>query len=92
MKNGNVSEFIDGLHYGYEMLFIYGGKKYFVQGWTENNINYLVLDMPEEKNSDYIWQCEAPTMFECAEKFLEAKLWDNRNFYEAENEMEWTDW
>lgn len=92
MKNGNVKEFIDGIHYGYELLFIYNNTRYFIQGWTKNNKSYLVLDKPDEKTNDYVWKCEASTIYECAENFLEEKIWDNRNFYEAECEMEWTDW
>ena len=32
MLNGDVNEFIDGLHYGDERFFLYDGNKYFLQG------------------------------------------------------------
>ena len=28
---------------------------------------------------------------ECADKFLEAKIWDGKSFWEVESEMEWVD-
>ena len=32
MKNGNVNEFVDGLHYGDERIFLYRGQKFFIEG------------------------------------------------------------
>ena len=43
MKNGNVREFIDHIHYGDEFWFLYNGTKYFLEGWIENDILELVL-------------------------------------------------
>ena len=38
MQNGNVNEFIDLMHYGDELIFMYDGKKYFLQGFKEDDI------------------------------------------------------
>ena len=43
MIDGNVNEFVDNLFYGSEMYFIFRGKKYFIQGWVEDTVHYLVL-------------------------------------------------
>ena len=32
MLNGDVNEFVDGLYYGDERVFLYKGQKYFIQG------------------------------------------------------------
>ena len=43
MKNGNVQEFVDHIHYGDELWFLYNDTKYFLEGWIENDILELVL-------------------------------------------------
>lgn len=92
MKNGNLSEFVDGLYYGYEMLFEYDGTKYFIQGWTHNGKCYMFLDVPYKKSADYLWKYEALTMRECADAFLNEKLWNGKTFYDVERDIMWIDW
>ena len=92
MKNGELRDFINGLYYGYEMLFEYNGIKYFIQGWTKNGKSYMFLDIPDKNQNDYLWKYEAPTMRECADAFLSEKLWSNKNFYEIEKDVDWVDW
>lgn len=36
LKNGDVREFVDHIHYGDELWFLYDGKKYFLEGWYDN--------------------------------------------------------
>ncbi len=43
MKNGNVQEFVDHIHYGDELWFLYNDTKYFLEGWIGNDILELVL-------------------------------------------------
>lgn len=92
MKNGNLSDFVDGLYYGYEMLFEYNGTKYFIQGWTQDGKYYMFLDIPDKKLADYVWKYEASTMRECAEAFLNEKLWNGKTFYDVEKDTTWIDW
>lgn len=94
MKNGNISDFIEGIHYGKEILFLYHDKQFFIQGWWDNNIAHLVLDCIDSDVPDsegYIWEHSAPTMSECADAFLEATLWDGKTFLNVEEEMTWAD-
>ena len=37
MIDGKITEFIDQLCYGQELVFVYKGKKYFVQGWWNDD-------------------------------------------------------
>ena len=53
MKNGNVQEFVDHIHYGDELWFLYNGTKYFLEGWIENDILELVLYEMKENGQDY---------------------------------------
>ena len=92
VKNGELRDFIDGLYYGYAMLFVYDEVKYFIQGWTQDNKCYMFLDIPDKKQKDYEWKYEAPTMRACAEAFLSEKLWNGKTFYEIEKDVIWVDW
>ncbi len=92
MQGGDLKDFIDGLYYGYELIFEYKGVKYFIQGWHENDKNYMCLDIPYRESNDYVWEYEAKTMRECAEAFLDEKLWDGKTFYEIEKDVVWSDW
>ena len=53
MKNGNVQEFVDHIHYGDELWFLYNDTKYFLEGWIENDILELVLYEMKENGRDY---------------------------------------
>ena len=98
MIDGNVNEFVDNLHYGSEMYFIFRNKKYFIQGWYKEPFHYLVLDeIDDNDNSDnyqftgYLWEHQSIDAGECVESFINAPLWDNKTFYEVEQEMIWTE-
>lgn len=91
MINGNVNEFVDGLYYGDERIFLFRGEKYFIQGWTENNKNHLVLDKWDPPGDDYIWVGESERGAFCVEDFLNAKIFDDKTFWEVEQEIEWVD-
>ena len=53
----------------------------------------MVLDdMSEDHEDDYIWECHAPTMNDCAETFLNAPIWHDQCFFQIEKDVKWTDW
>ena len=54
VKKEEFGDFVDGLNYGYEMLFEYDKIKYFIQVWMRDGRNYLVLDIPNKEQSDYV--------------------------------------
>ena len=54
MINGNVNEFVNGLYYGDERVFLYRGQKFFIQGLTYDGCNHLLLDRWEPPTDDYI--------------------------------------
>ena len=37
MINGKLTDFVDSLYYGQEMVFMYQDVKYFVQGWWSDD-------------------------------------------------------
>ncbi len=92
MINGNITEFMDKLYYGEELLFEYHNRTYFIQGWIKDGMAYMVLDEYGDKPFErYLWECNNTTMRECAEMFLEAKLWDDNDFLQIEKEVIWKD-
>ena len=56
MINGDVKDFINGLHYGDERFFIYDNKKYFIQGYIENNRPVLEIYVLEPIDCDFKWR------------------------------------
>ena len=90
MINGDITEFIDKLYYGEELLFEYDGKEYFLQGWTNSLDATMVLDIHDGKPfADYLWKCIRPSIRECAEEFLKSKIWGGKTFMEIQREIIW---
>ena len=96
MINGNANEFVDGLYYGDERWFMFGGVKYFIQGWVKNEEFTLELEQmePEPKQNRPLWTktCSWDRKQEIVESFLKAPVFDGKTFWQAEQEIEWVDW
>lgn len=92
MKNGDLSEFLDKLYLGEELLFEYQGLNFFLQGWSDQSKATMVLDcqatVPFE---NYIWKCVKTTMRECAEEFLQAPIWSGKSFLQIQRDVFWQD-
>ena len=92
MKNGNLTEFVDKLYYGEELEFEYLGKRYFLQGWSEDGISKLTLDaIDHDPFNNYVWECDRESMRDCAEAFIQAPLWEGKTFYQIERDVTWID-
>lgn len=95
MINGKLTEFIDQLYYGQEIIFTYKGVKYFIQGWWNDDRSDAVMVLEEINDqlfTDYLWEYHAAKMSKCAEAFLSAPLWDDKDFLQIEAEVTWGDW
>lgn len=93
MINGSITEFIDKLYYGQELVFAYKKRKYFIQGWWKDNVATMVLDdVSEPSEKDYIWEFHSDKMSDCAEAFLSAPIWDGENFIQIQEMVTWSDW
>ena len=91
MINGNVQEFVEGLHYGDERFFLYNGKKYFIQGYFENEKPMLELYVLEPPDSDFEWRVFSDDKNYPVAEFEEAKIFDVKSIWEIEKEIEWVD-
>ena len=92
MINGNLKEFIDGLYYGDERVFVYHNIKYFIQGFFEEEQYKLMLDIwePKSSNTSYIWEKGDKNGYP-VEKFLKEKLFEGKTFLDIEQDIEWVD-
>lgn len=95
MKNGSINDFIDGLYYGQEMVFVFRGKKYFIQGWWaegREEATLVLTELVQEPFQSYLWEHHAARMSECAECFLRAPIWEGKCFTDVQEEVIWADW
>jgi hypothetical protein len=98
MKDGDVKQFIEDIHYE-DCCVLYHDRKYFFNGCC-HHINaigkreyrfelYLINDDGSADDTDY--SAIGSTAQECIEKFLTARLFEGKTFYEVEKEITWID-
>lgn len=94
MINGKFTEFIDQLYYGQELVFLFNEKKYFLQGWwNEDRSTTMVLeDVSDDALEGYLWEYHSDSMQKCAEAFLSAPIWGGKCFPQIESDVTWSDW
>lgn len=91
MNTGDAQAFIDGLYYGDERFFLYKGNKYFIQGYFVNRkpmLEVYIIDSPE---NNFHWQAFSEDNNYPVSEFEKAKIFEGKNFWEAEQEIEWVD-
>lgn len=91
MINGDVKDFINGLHYGDERFFIYDNKKYFIQGYIENEQPVLEIYVLDPIDCDFKWRALSPNNSYPVLEFENAKIFNNKSFWDVEKEIEWVD-
>ena len=93
MKKDEITEFMDKLYYGEEIVFEFGSAKYFIQGWKDKETCIMVLDtVSENRFQGYLWQYQAKSMKECADAFLSAPIWNGKDFLQIQDSVIWSDW
>ena len=91
MINGDVQEFVEWIHYGFDLIFTFRGRKYFMQGYVGDDGKHTTfLDQWEPTREALIWEGKGDEAYP-VEEFLAQKLWDGMDFWEAEKEIEWVD-
>ena len=92
MINGEMRDFIEGLNIGKEMAIVFRGERFLIQGWRKNDHARITVDsLDKPHDNEYLWSFCADSMSQCADAFLEARLWDDKVFGDAEEEVRWTD-
>lgn len=79
--NGDVRDFVDRIHYGDELVFMYRGQKFFLEGLFQDDNKFTTyLDRWELPGTDYIWVGKGDKTYPVQE-FLMARLWDGRTLH-----------
>ena len=96
MINTDMNQFLDCLNYGEEIDILYKGDKYFIEGYYSDDkvAHFIVYKYSEDGNDvhEMIYETTSDNKIkDCADNFLEAKIWDGKSFWEVESEMEWID-
>lgn len=92
MINGSINDFIEKLNYGDEVIFIYEGMKYFIQGYKNNDGRFtLYLDRWEPPSNDYIWIGVGTDIDYPVSEFLTSPIWNGKTFMNIESDVEWVD-
>lgn len=67
-----------------------------IMKWRAKNIDNRTFEDILDKNGKWIdyeeFEMEGPNEDALREKFLTAKIWDGRSFWEVEKELAWLDW
>lgn len=92
MINGDINKFIEIMSYGGELVFLFDGKKYFLQGWSKGAKYHMALVTWEPWSEGYLWKKSSKiSMQKLADEFVRAPLFDGKTFWEVEREIEWVD-
>lgn len=87
MRGRGVSEFIDELYSNPEMEIEYNGVLYSINGYLDDNKEYILRVDSIETQSKEVFFAKSKTVRDCVKAFEKAKLFDEKTIYEAESEI-----
>ncbi len=90
MIGSNFNQFVDDIYTGSDLVFLYRGRKFHLQGYQHNGKPCLFLDQLEPSGNDYIWTGSGEDDYP-VEDFLNAPVFEGKSFWEVQEEMEWVD-
>ena len=95
MINGNAITFIENLSYE-DNYALFHENKYFFNGCQvrkndEGKIIEVRLEVYNLTKNTTVFSVKTPSIQKCIEAFLNAKIFDEKTFWEAETEIEWVD-
>lgn len=94
MDNQEVTAFLDTIAYGEAQIrwrdnvyFFNGPRKYVGSSYFDFDV--YRLSQQDGGIDEIVFECHTIRHDTCLFRFLEAKIWDGRTFWEAAPEMEW---
>jgi hypothetical protein len=92
MINGKPNDFLDTIYSCQDINYLYHGIQYWFQGYMpdEDTVHMEIFQYKPPKD-DYIWEFDGRTIEECMNAFLKAPIFDGKTFWQAEQDIEWTD-
>ena len=91
MINGSIDEFMEKLRGGEEVIYVYNGKKYFSQGYINDDGKYRFELQQWEPEAKILWEIVGKSKQDSLDAFLKEPLFDGKTFWEIESEAEWVD-
>ena len=96
MSNDEAQTFVEYLRLGTNELFFWYRKQKYLMQWmatVEDPTTSLLIERLTGPGDWLVWEekLQDTTIDVVVEKFLRAKIWDNRTFWDAYPEMEWVD-
>ena len=95
MIGKTLNDFIETLHLGFDMEFVYNNKHYIIGGFCENGRSYIELNEcisenicdDSDLNKYYSLVIDGDSFDECVNKILRIKLINNKTLYELEKDI-----
>ena len=90
MRKEEADDFVSRICYGEELVFIYKGIKELLQGTCEDGYHVLyIFSLDDDPGIE--WEVKTVTEYFDTDSFLNARIFDGRTFWEAVDEIEWSD-
>lgn len=91
MINGDLNDFLDGIHWGQEIWLKYKGVGYFLQGWNKDGMYHLCRQVFNKGGVkiQVDWEVVDEDNDVCVKAFLDAPIWDGKKFFDVEREIKW---
>lgn len=88
MKGKSLHDFLETLSWGEEMEFSYNGGYYLIQGISEpDSDKYLVIYDCNDKGKTIYESSHHSSFIDCLEEFKDAKILDEKNIYELDDDI-----
>lgn len=93
MINGDPHEFLESIYSGQDTVYLFRGIKYWYQGYydPETQMHHMEIWQEDPPEPGYIWTYESKKFEDCMAAFLKAPVFGGKTYWEAEEEIEWTD-
>lgn len=92
MIGGKSSQFIDRIYTCQDTVYIYRGVKYWFQGYTmENQTVHMEIFQYQPPGKGFVWEYSGANIEECVTAFLEARIFNGKTFWDAEQDINWID-
>ena len=92
MTGGSPKDFLDRIYSCQDTVFIYAGIKYWFQGYMPNeSVVHMEVTQYEPPKDEHIWEYNGNTIEECRDAFVNARIFNGKTFWQAEQDIEWVD-
>jgi hypothetical protein len=87
MRGKTLSEFIDSLYINPEMEIEYSNKKFLISGYRDDDNSYVLRVDTITETSEQIFFAKNADVQNCVDAFENAKIFDGKTIYEAEDKI-----